>query len=359
MTFIDAVPRPLVVTSDPAMLDELLRLCAAAGVTPEVASDAAQARRSWSSAPCVVVGPGHVDSLARTVDRRDGVVIVAERSVDPALWERAVDVGAEGVFVLPDDESAVVDLLAASTDRSDGEASVVAVVGGTGGCGASTLATGLAVSVVHDGHSAMLVDADPLGGGIDMLVGTEDAEGLRWPDLAVTHGRVSGASLRQVLPRTSGLSVLSWGTAELDAVPREAMSSVLSAGRRSHDLVVVDVPRWFDEAAEEALVRASCAVLIVSAEIRAIAAAQRVLARLRPLCADVRLVVRLPGPAGLRADVVGRTMALPLTATTRTDRRLAEMIDNGFGPFARRRGPLGSACSSIIEALDLPGTVAA
>ncbi|UPK75509.1 CpaE-like family protein [Nocardioidaceae bacterium SCSIO 66511] len=359
MTFIDPPQRPLVVTSDPAMLDEILRLCAAAGVTPEVAADVPQARRSWQSAPCVVIGADHVEAAARTLGRRTRILVIARDKSDADVWERAVEVGAEGVYALPDDESAVVDRLASGADGAEGDASVVAVVGGTGGCGASTLATGLAVSVVGDGHSALLVDADPLGGGIDMLVGTEDAQGLRWPDLAVTHGRVSGASLRQVLPRTSGLSVLSWAGGELDAVPRESMSSVLSAGCRSHDAVVIDVPRAFDDAAEEALVRASCTVLLVSAEIRAIAAAQRVLARLRPLCYDVRLVVRLPGPSGLRADVVSQTMALPLTATVRTDRRLAELIDNGLGPFARRRGSLGSACSDIIDVVGIPAVAAA
>ncbi|MDR6117142.1 hypothetical protein QE370_000326 [Aeromicrobium sp. SORGH_AS981] len=43
----------LVATADPDALDDALRWCAAVGVTPEVASDAVAARRSWSAARAV------------------------------------------------------------------------------------------------------------------------------------------------------------------------------------------------------------------------------------------------------------------------------------------------------------------
>src|SRR3712207_8052527 len=45
--------RPLIVTADASLLDDLLRLAAAAGVEPEVAADAGAARRSWSTATAV------------------------------------------------------------------------------------------------------------------------------------------------------------------------------------------------------------------------------------------------------------------------------------------------------------------
>jgi len=57
--------RPLVVTADPDVLDDLLRLAATAGVDIDVAPDAGVARRSWASAPFVVVGPDAVDRCAR------------------------------------------------------------------------------------------------------------------------------------------------------------------------------------------------------------------------------------------------------------------------------------------------------
>ncbi len=55
--------RPLVVTTDPGLLDDVLRLAAAAGAELEVAPDAGGARLAWRAAPVVVVGADQVDSV--------------------------------------------------------------------------------------------------------------------------------------------------------------------------------------------------------------------------------------------------------------------------------------------------------
>ncbi|CAM5720912.1 hypothetical protein STENM223S_03401 [Streptomyces tendae] len=47
---------PLIVTEDTALLDDLLRLCAAAGATPEVHHALPGPRGSWEAAPLVLVG---------------------------------------------------------------------------------------------------------------------------------------------------------------------------------------------------------------------------------------------------------------------------------------------------------------
>src|SRR5690606_40470746 len=66
---------PLIVTEDAGLLDDLLRLCAAAGATPEVHHGLPERRGSWEAAPLVIVG----DDAARRVRgaaRRRGVVLV-------------------------------------------------------------------------------------------------------------------------------------------------------------------------------------------------------------------------------------------------------------------------------------------
>ncbi|MER6984231.1 hypothetical protein ABT317_46600, partial [Streptomyces carpinensis] len=47
---------PLIVTEDAELLDDLLRLCAAAGATPEVHHGVPERRGSWEAAPLVLVG---------------------------------------------------------------------------------------------------------------------------------------------------------------------------------------------------------------------------------------------------------------------------------------------------------------
>ena len=46
----------------------------------------------------------------------------------------------------------------------------------------------------------MLVDCDPLGGGLDLVLGAEDLGGLRWPGLDVGGGRVPATALHAALP---------------------------------------------------------------------------------------------------------------------------------------------------------------
>ena len=85
---------------------------------------------------------------------------------------------------------------------------MVAVVGGRGGAGASVLAVAIAARARTRGTRALLVDCDPLGGGLDLVAGAEELEGLRWGGLALGGGgggRVAAASLHEALPSPDGL----------------------------------------------------------------------------------------------------------------------------------------------------------
>jgi hypothetical protein len=101
--------RPLLVTADPDLLDDVLRLAAVAGVEIEVAADAASSRSAWSSAPLVLAGVDLGESLSRAALRRRNAVVMVSRDLDDArVWKLAVDVGAEHVAVLPDAEGWLV-----------------------------------------------------------------------------------------------------------------------------------------------------------------------------------------------------------------------------------------------------------
>ena len=160
---------------------------------------------------------------------------------DSTVWQLAASAGAESVQPLPGAEALLADRLAASAD-GPARGTTVAVLGGRGGAGASTLACALARAAVDTG-AVLLVDADPYGGGLDLLMGAEDLPGLRWPDLATARGRASPDELRAALPVADGVTLLSWHRGEPVELPPAAMDLVLGAGRRGHDLVVVDLPR--------------------------------------------------------------------------------------------------------------------
>ena len=84
-------PPPLLVTADEPLLDELLRLAAAAGSTPEVARDVPAALRAWPRAPLVLVGHDLADTLARaSPSRREGVFVVLLAPTPDAVFRCAL-----------------------------------------------------------------------------------------------------------------------------------------------------------------------------------------------------------------------------------------------------------------------------
>jgi hypothetical protein len=149
------------------------RLAALAGVTVEAVRDSAALRGHWHLAAAVVVGADLAPTVAAAgLPRRADVVLVTASGTDLALWRTAVEIGASRVVALPEDERALVELLtdvADASTTSEGGAAVVAVLGGCGGAGASTLAAATAVSGAASVPTA-LIDMDPLGGGVDVLL---------------------------------------------------------------------------------------------------------------------------------------------------------------------------------------------
>ncbi|MGP3979102.1 septum site-determining protein Ssd [Streptomyces sp. 8N114] len=381
----------LIVTEDEELLDDLLRLCAAAGTEPEVAHGGPESRTGWASwsgaaswerAPLVLVGddcagasgfgdapdPGHgTPSAGGAVPRRPGVLLVGRDWDDPGVWERGVRVGAESVVLLPDAESWLTGRIADALEGVGQAALTVGVVGGRGGAGASTLACALAVTAARAGEQTMLIDADPLGGGLDILLGAERTQGLRWPDFAESRGRVGGAALAESLPRSHDLSLLSWDRGERALVPADAMKSVLSAARRRGGVVVVDLPRQVDETVAEALVQLDLGLAVVPAELRSVAAAHRVAARMQLVVRDLRAVVRAPGGprgahgygSGLDDTEVARLLGLPLAGELPWERGLLEDIDRGRPPGFAKDGALARFCGRFWERALSGGGVAA
>lgn len=343
--------RPLVVTADPELLDDVLRLAAAAGVDVEVAADPVAARPSWARSPLVLVGDDVAAAMGRAgLRRRADVVLVGRVLGDLPMWQRALDIGAEHVAVLPDAEPWLISRIADSLSREGPRGVVVGVVGGRGGAGASTLAAALAVVAMSGATQTMLLDADPFGGGVDLMFGGEHAAGLRWPQLANSRGRLAGHELLQAVPCLGELAVLSWDRGDPLEVRPSAMSSVLAAARAVCGLVVVDLPRRLDDASQVAVADADVVLLVVPAEIRAAAAAARVAAQVTSLCDDVRVVVRGPAPGGLRPADVASALGLPLAGFIKPERYLAAALEQGHAP-AIAPGPLRSFCRRFLREL--------
>ena len=342
--------RPLLVTDDPHLLDELLNL---AGADVEVAPDPAAARDRYGSAPIVLVGVDLAEPCARArLPRRPGVIVVGMRpepsddDVPDPPWAVAERLGAEHIVLLPRAASWLADRLAMATGTGTGGC-VLAIVGGRGGAGTSVMAAGLAVTAVRLGRRAVLVDGDPYGGGLDLLLGWEGIAGLRWPGLSHAAGGVSAGALAEALPQEGELAVLSCDRDD-PVVPIEAMEAALEAGRCGWHLTVVDLPRRFDESAEAALAAADHVLLVVPAELRACAAAARVATEALRHTRSLSLVVRTPAPARLAAREIARALELPLAGSYRFETALARGLEHGRAPTALGTGSLAQLCERLL-----------
>jgi secretion/DNA translocation related CpaE-like protein len=350
--------RPLLVTADPDLLDDILRLGAAAGVDVDVAHDPIGARLGWSKAALVLIGDDVSIALRRASMRpRVGVVLVGRDLDDGNIWKRAVGVGAEHVALLPDAEPWLIARLADAVDERAALGLTVAVIGGRGGAGASTLAAALAVTAMRGGRRVMLVDADPYGGGADLLFGGEHAAGLRWSDIAGASGRIGGEELHAALPHIGKLAVLSYDRGDPLDLRADAMSSVLAAAARVCDLTVADLPRHIDDAAGVVLAAADLVLLLVPAEVRAVASAARIATEITRVADDVRVVVRGPAPGGLAALDVAHALGLPSAGYLKAEPDLGATLERGEAPAGQGRGPLAKFCRELLASLPFPDQV--
>jgi secretion/DNA translocation related CpaE-like protein len=338
----------LALVGDPVLRDDVDRVAAAAGLQVVHATDPSS-RKVWTAAAVVLLDVQAARRCAdRALPRRDRVVLVGRAEPGAAEWEAAIAVGAQQVITVPAQDGELMAELsdAAEVARDEGRrGAVVAVVAGRGGAGASVFAAALAQTA----PDALLVDADPWGGGIDLVVGTEAEAGLRWPDLALQGGRLNFAALRDALPRRHGVSVLSFGRVggDIDAAP---LGAVIDAGCRGGATVICDVPRRSTAAAETALDSADLVVVVAPADVRSCAAAAAITQWVSSLNPNAGVVVRGPAPGGLRSGDVAEIIGLPLLAAMRPQSNVAVVLERG-GLRVRRRSPLAAAARRVLTVL--------
>lgn len=342
------VPPPLLVTDDDVLLTEVLRLAAAAGVVPHVVADEGAALQLWSAAPLVLVGADKAARMARAQPpRRPGVHVVGVGALPDLLFRDALACSAESVAALPASEAWLVELLTDAADGSASRGTVIGVIGGAGGVGATVFAAALG-QVLGAQNGALLIDADVGGAGLDRVLGLEKASGVRWDALVQATGRLSARSLREAMPGRDGLSVLTWPVDRSPGLPAFAVREALSAGARGFRSVIVDLPRHPDPVTDEVLPRCDHVLLVCTTTVPAVTAGARVARRLPRSTSQVVLRDRT---GGVNQFDVARLLRLPVLTSMGDQRGLDEAISLGAGPLRFRRGNLARAAREVASAV--------
>jgi secretion/DNA translocation related CpaE-like protein len=217
------------------------------------------------------------------------------------------------------------------------------------------LASAIAFAAAKAPSEVLLVDCDPWGAGLDVLLGIETEPGLRWADLAAPSGRLQVDALRQALPGVNlgqgRVAVLCHGRSAGSDISPNVLDVVLDAGRRMGAATVIDLPRQPGPAADRVLEQADLIVLVTPADVRGCWAADRICARIRQFGTTAGVVVRGPSPGGLGAEELAEVLGLPLLARMRADPSLARDLEVGLALDTDHRRPLAKAARAVLSSL--------
>ncbi|MEO3937782.1 hypothetical protein V3N99_13640 [Dermatophilaceae bacterium Soc4.6] len=224
---------------------------------------------------------------------------------------------------------------------------LLAVTGASGGLGASVVTAALAVRAVAVGRGTVAVDLDPLGGGLDIVLGLEQTPGTRWSDLGALDGEADGEAVLPTLPRADGVRVLSYGR-HGEPVPPQVVGALLRALVAVCDLVVLDLPRA--DRMPGGAPPLDLHLVLAGTSLTQVAALSAVLGMLsRPDGTGVLLRARSASDpeAGALVPVVQAQLGAPVWGIVPDDRSVPADLTHGFAP-GRRPGPFVRALDPVL-----------
>ena len=281
------------------------------------------------------------------------VVILAPEGVSAKTWQLALQFDAEHVEVLPNESDWLIEHVVPPIQS---RAHVVLVTPAVGGAGASTVACALAAQYAAQGVKVCLIDADLRAGGLDVLMGCEQAAGMRWADITSLQGSVDGAELFNSLIVSHAIHVLApkRGKFEVDSSKILTLIETLAS---ACDVVVVDAPRMTEELTQSLTSLSDDVLLVMPTTVRASSLVTTVKERF----ADVRcgLVVRQVPGSGLTPIGVAQAVDIPLRATLPTDARVVEQVEQGLGLTHVTLGAFSRSINQLSTSLERDDTAIA
>lgn len=292
-----------------------------------------------------------VASTGLVTDRLRGPFLALETAESVRSLRSAIRFGAAGYFVWPREREALAAATAGLHRPAEpvAQAPVVAVLGASGGVGATFVATHLAGAVARRAVDCALVDLDVVFAGASSPLGAPAEEVPTAADL-VRFGRDAGPDqVRELLWRhPEGFGVLlAPGRAEPDlgaVVYGRAIAALTQAVR----LLVLHLPREIAPPTRTALAAADVVVVVVRLDVASFRDARRVI-EAAGVEDRARIVVNRAARAEVTPADVVRVFGAPPLATIPVDRRVPR--EQARARLLPRRGRTGRELDRLARSL--------
>lgn len=345
----------LVAVDDPVLHPEAMHVAAATGRAIVDTTDPVDIHRHLNRVSAVLIDASTAATI--TNDRRRDRIFLLGADPGPPDYHTALSIRAEQAFLLPAQTAELLQALGredAPVSPGGHNTTVTGVLGVAGGVGVSTIAAALA-RMRSATHRTVLVDAVPSSGGIDLLVGAEEITGARWPDLGFTRGAVKAEDVLAALPVMDETMFILSGARSPVGDPFElgpgevtAALTCLTAADGALEVVVDLCPGAI---AGEVIPLLGHLIVVVPAEVRAVAAAAERLRHLRGFQVPVSVVLRHRGWSGLDVIEVERILGTPVIAELGTITRLPRAVEmHGLtGTLPRPLVTVGNAITAELR----------
>jgi len=237
---------------------------------------------------------------------------------------------------------------------------VFAVLGASGGCGASTIATNMAASLLASKPTrgrSLVMDLNLVGGDVAALLNLRPERTLA--DFCMHTAQADQTLFEKCITKhDSGLDVLAapLDYRDLGKVTAKGVRKAISMARSNHEYVVLDVARDYSAVSTQALMQASVITLIMRLDFLSLRQSVRVLRYLNDigLPSDIiRVVINATGNAGVRPADVERTLKLPIMCTIPEELKVVrESVNRGVAMVSDRpRSRISLALNGLTASL--------
>jgi pilus assembly protein CpaE len=356
-----------VVGAHDAELDSLVRACGLQASSLPATELSALAQPGGRPAPILLVDLRRTERFPPALaeikrQHPQTAILLVASTLEPAMMLEAMRAGVTECLVEP---LAAADLRTALQRLAQQQETVptglvLAVVGGKGGVGATTVAVNLATELAAAAPGeTLLVDLHLASGDAATLLGADPRFSIA-DALENTHRFDEVFFTSLVTPTAAGPRLLAAPdrATAVEARTSERMRELLACAARLYRYVIVDVARD-DVAALDALDRAAHIVVVTNQELPAVRHAARIAASLRQRYGDarVRLVLsRFDAKADIGRDDVERAVGQAVAHVLPSDYRLALKAANAGRPLALQNHNKLSAAFHTL-AVDLAGLI--